>query len=90
MPKSILGKEKWTLTFEPRLKELVIREARKNGLYPVALLEQLVREKYNPFGHADVRSGAEYVRAMRRGAPSCRRSDAQFLQEIREWQKSGS
>ncbi len=88
MPKSILGKEKWTLTFEPRLKEVVIREARKNGLYPVALLEQLVREKYNPFGHAAIRSGAAYVRSMRRS--SRRRSDTQFLQEIREWQKSGS
>lgn len=87
MPKTALGKEKWTLTFEPRLKEVVIREARKNGIYPVALLERLVREKYNPFGHTEIQSGASYVRAMRRG--SRRKSDAEFLKEIREWQKSG-
>jgi len=39
MPKTALKKEKWTLSFDPRLKRLLIKEARKKGVYPVNLLE---------------------------------------------------
>jgi hypothetical protein len=50
MAKAALKKEKWTLSFDPRLKNLLIKEARKKGVYPVNLLEEIVRERYNPFG----------------------------------------
>lgn len=88
MPKALLKKEKWTLSFEPRLKALIIREARKKGIYPVALLEELVREKFNPYGHTDVEDSVAYVRTLRKQSRVF--SDEAFLQEIRAWQKSSS
>jgi len=51
-----LKKEKWTLSFDRNLKEEVIEEAKRQGVYPVHLLESLVREKFNPFGHADIKT----------------------------------
>ena len=88
MPKTALKKEKWTLTFDPGLKEMVTKEARRNGMYPVALLEQMVREKFNPFGHPGVGDAAAYVRALRRRSRG--KTDAAFLRDIREWRKSNS
>lgn len=88
MPKTALRKEKWTLSFDPRLKRLLIKEARKNGVYPVTLLEQVVRNQFNAYGYRDVRNSVEYVQRIRRGSRSL--SDAAFLKEIREWQKSNS
>lgn len=88
MGKSALRKEKWTLSFEPRLKAAVVREARRNGVYPVAILEQLVRDRFNPFGHADVGHAAGYVHQLRK--KSSGQSDKDFLDEIRQWQKSRS
>ena len=54
MPKTTLRKEKWTLSFDPTLKGLAVRAAQRRGVYPVTLLEDLVREKFNPFGHTDI------------------------------------
>ena len=88
MPKTSLKKDKWTLSFDPNLKRLVIRAARRRGVYPVSILEEMVREKFNPYGHTDVRDSVAYVRALRRNAD--KKTDEVFLEEIRRWQKSGS
>ena len=88
MPKTALKKEKWTLSFDPRLKSLLIKEARKKGVYPVSLLEEIVRKQYNPYGHTDVADSVSYVREIRK--PSRHRDDESFLREIRAWQKSKS
>jgi hypothetical protein len=88
MPKSALRKEKWTLSFDPALKSLVVKAAKRKGVYPVTVLENLVREKFNPFGHTDVADSAAYVAALRR--QSRRQSDDAFLNEIEAWQKSRS
>jgi hypothetical protein len=88
MGRYALGKDKWTLSFDPRLKGLVIREARNRGVYPVAILEEMVRERFNPFGHTDVRDSLRYLRALRRRSRGT--LDEAFLREIREWQSSRS
>jgi hypothetical protein len=88
MAKTALRKEKWTLSFDPSLKNLVVRAARRKGVYPVAVLESLVREKFNPFGHTDVEDSAAYVSAIRKR--SRKQSDDAFLAEIDAWQKSRS
>jgi hypothetical protein len=88
MPKTALRKEKWTLSFDPALKRLVVRAAKRKGIYPVTMLESLVREKFNPFGHTDVEDSAAYVTALRK--QSRRQSDDAFLAEIEAWQKSRS
>lgn len=88
MSKTALKKEKWTLSFDPRLKRLLIKEARKRGVYPVGLLEQVVREWFNPYGHSSVEDSVAYVQELRKGSRT--KSDEAFLQEIREWQRSNS
>jgi hypothetical protein len=88
MPKAALKKEKWTLSFDPRLKRLLIKEAKKKGIYPVNLLEQVVRERFNPYGHVDVKDSVAYIQEIRRG--SRHQSDNAFLDEIRAWQRSSS
>lgn len=88
MPKAPLRKEKWTLSFDPALKGLVVKAARRRGVYPVTLLEDLVREKFNPFGHTDVKDSAAYVTALRR--QNRNQSDEAFLADIEAWQKSRS
>ncbi len=88
MAKPALRRQKWTLSFDPDLKEFLIRTARRRGIYPVTLLEELVREKFNPYGHTAVKDSALYVRMLRRRSRS--RSDAAFLREIRAWQRSAS
>ncbi len=85
MPKSALKKEKWTLSFDPRLKRLIISEARKKGVYPVNLLEQIVSERFLPYGHIRVKDSVAYVQKMREGSRS--QSDEAFLREIREMAK---
>jgi len=81
-------REKWTLSFDADLKDFVVETARRRGVYPVTLLEALVREKFNPHGHTDVDDSREYVRQLRRRSRN--RSDADFLRELRRWQRSGS
>jgi len=88
MPKAALRKEKWTLSFDPRLKTLVVKAARRKGVYPVTLLEEIVRERFNPYGHTDVKDSIEYLTALRK--ESRKQTDEAFLTEIRAWQKSRS
>jgi hypothetical protein len=88
MAKTVLKKEKWTLSFDSSLKGVVIKEARKKGVYPVSLLEDIVREKLNPYGYTDVKDSMSYVRTIRKKSKELS-SDA-FLDEIKRWQKSKS
>jgi hypothetical protein len=88
MPKIALRKEKWTLSFDPELKSLVVKAARRRGVYPVTVLENLVREKFNPFGHTEVEDSAAYVTSLRKQGR--RQQDDEFLAEIESWQKSRS
>ncbi len=88
MPKTALRKEKWTLSFDPALKRVVVKAAKRRGVYPVTVLENLVREKFNPYGHTDMEDSAEYVAALRKRG-RCQ-SDTEFLAEIEAWQKSRS
>lgn len=88
MPKGTLRKDKWTLSFDPTLKTLVVRAARRKGVYPVTLLEEIVRERFNPYGHTDVKDSAAYVAALRKDAR--RQTDEAVLAEIQAWQKSRS
>jgi hypothetical protein len=86
--KAKLKKEKWTLSFDRNLKEEVIEEAKRQGVYPVHLLESLVREKFNPFGHADIKNEPAYARKLRKRDKE--KSDEAFLEEIRRWEKINS
>jgi hypothetical protein len=88
MAKAALKKEKWTLSFDPTLKSLVIKAARRKRVYPVTLLEDLVRERFNPYGHTDVEDSVAYVATLRK--QTRQQSDKTFLAEIRAWQKSRS
>lgn len=88
MPKTTLRKEKWTLSFDPALKSVVVKAAKRRGVYPVTVLETLVREKFNPYGHTDVEESAAYLAALRK--QSRKQSDDAFLGEIEAWQKSRS
>jgi hypothetical protein len=88
MPKTALRKEKWTLSFDSRLKRRLIQEARRRGVYPVSLLEEIVRDRFNPYGHTDLADSVRYVRELRKGSRNL--SDEDFLAEIREWQRSDS
>lgn len=88
MAKTALKKEKWNLSFDLRLKNMLIKEAKKKGIYPVSLLEQIVRERFNPYGHSDIKESVAYVKKIRKEARSM--SDVAFLKEIREWQRSSS
>lgn len=88
MPKAALKKEKWTLSFDPALKSVVVKAAKRRGMYPVTLLESLVREKFNPYGHTDVDDSVAYVSALRKQGR--KQSDDAFLGEIEAWQKSRS
>jgi hypothetical protein len=88
MGKAKLKKDKWTLTFDRRLKEAVTKEAKRRGVYPVQVLESLVRERFNPFGHTDVKDEAAYVRRLRKKDKGKR--DKEFLEEIRRWERINS
>jgi hypothetical protein len=88
MSRSTARREKWTLSFDADLKAFLVKAARRRRVYPVTLLEEIVKEKFNPYGHADVTDSVAYVRMLRRR--SRKRSDASFLAEIRAWQQSAS
>lgn len=85
MAKHALRKEKWTITFDPSLKSRVQQEARKLRIYPVQLLESLVREKLNPYGLQSVKDSVEYVNSIREKNVS--KSTKDFLADMRKWQK---
>lgn len=88
MPWPTKRKEKWTLSFAPTLKSVVVKASKRRGVYPVTLLERLVREKFNSYGYTNVNNSAAYVAAMRKHAH--KQSDEDFLAEIEAWQKSRS
>jgi len=88
MPKATLRKEKWTLSFDPRLKNVLIKESRKRKINPAKLLEQIVRERFNPFSHTDIEDIVAYIQEIRKGSRN--KSDNAFLEEIRAWQSSNS
>ena len=88
MPRVAGRREKWTLSFDADLKAFLVKAAQRRRVYPVALLEEIVKEKFNPYGHTDVKDSVAYVRMLRRR--SRKRSDTSFLAEIRAWQRSAS
>jgi len=88
MARATARREKWTLSFDAELKAFLIKAAKRRRVYPVALLEEIVKEKFNPYGHADVKDSVEYVRMLRRR--SRRIPDRRFLEGIRAWQRSAS
>ena len=88
MAKATLRKEKWTLTFDRRLKSAVVREAKRRGVYPTQVLESLVKEKFNPFEHTNIKDEPAYVRRLRRKDRNG--SDEKFLEDIRRWEKINS
>ena len=88
MARAVARREKWTLSFDPGLKDFLVKTARRRGVYPVTLLEEIVKEKFNPYGHTDVKDSVAYVRMLRRR--SRRLSDESFLKEVRTWQRSAS
>lgn len=85
MGKTSLKKEKWTLSFDPRLKKAIIREAKAKGVYPVSYLEELVREKINPYGYTDVKDSVEYIRELRK--ESREQTEEKFMEELLKWGK---
>jgi len=86
MPKSSLKKERWTITFDPVLKTQVQKEARKLRIYPVQILEGLVRERLNPYGFQSVKDSLLYVDSIREKSSSL--SDEKFLADLRKWQRN--
>ncbi len=58
MPKTALRKEKLTLSFDPALKSVAVKAAKRRGVYPVTIQENLVRKKFNLYGHTDVDDSA--------------------------------
>ena len=85
MGKTALKKEKWTLSFDSNLKKAVIKEAKAVGVYPVHYLENMVREKMNPYGYTDVKDSVKYVRALRKR--SAEKSEDEFLEELLKCRK---
>jgi len=85
MAKTALKKEKWTLTFDHDLKSRLQKEARKLRVYPVQLLETMVRQQLNPYGFQSIKDNIAYVNAMR--LKSGGQSDKKFLADIKKWEK---
>ena len=48
----------------------------------------MVREKFNPFGHTDIKDELAYVRKLRKRDKET--SDEEFLEEIRRWERINS
>jgi hypothetical protein len=88
MARNKLKKEPWTLNVDRRIKGVVIKEANRLGVYPVELIESMVREKFNPFGHTAIKDEAVCVRRLRDKNQNI--SDKRFLDEIRRWEKINS
>ncbi len=86
MGRHALKKEKWTITFDPSLKGLVQDEAKRLRVYPVQLLETMVRERLNPYGFQSIRDSVAHVNAVREESRS--KSDKSFLAELKRWQKA--
>jgi hypothetical protein len=78
-------KERWTLIIDRRVKHSIIDEARRRKVRPSRLLEDLIKEKFNPFGHTDVVDPTVYVRTLRR--KSRMTTDKEFLTDLKQWEK---
>lgn len=78
-------RERWSFTLDRRLKRAVVDEARRRGVRPTQILEEAIREKFNPFGHTDVLDPTAYVRTLRR--KSRKMTDEEFLADIKRWEK---
>jgi hypothetical protein len=50
----------------PGAENAVVKAAKRRGVYPVTVLENLALEKFNPFGHTDVDDRADYVTTLRK------------------------
>lgn len=85
MLRHALKKDRWTITFDHDLKDRVQEEARKLRIYPVQLLETLVRERLNPYGFQSVKDSVAYVNAVRSSSEKI--SDQDFLADLKKWQK---
>jgi len=85
VPATLLKKERWTLTVDRRLKQAVMAEARQRRVRPAQVLEDLIREKLNPFGHTAVTDPTAYVRTLRR--KSRETTDEEFLADLKRWEK---
>jgi hypothetical protein len=79
-----LKRERWTLSFDRRLKRAVLAEARQQGVRPARVLEDLVRKKLNPFGYTDVSDPTTYVRTLRRKSREL--TDEAFLTDLKKWE----
>ena len=88
MAKNKPKKETWTLNVDRRIKNAVVKKAKRRGVYPVQVIESMVREKFNPFGHTDIKDEADYVRRLRDKDRYV--NDKKFLEEIRRWEKINS
>jgi hypothetical protein len=85
MPGMPRKKERWTLTFDQRLKRAVIVEARQRGVHPARILEEAVREHFHPFDQAGVANPTAYVRTLR--CKSRKMTDEEFLVDLKRWEK---
>jgi len=88
MAKAALQRDRWTLSFDSRLESLVEKAARRRGVRPARLLEDIVRKQFGSYGHGDIQDSADYVAALRKGSRG--KTDQVFLAELRTWQRSQS
>ncbi len=86
MARHSLNKDRWTITFDSILKNQVRQEARKLRVYPVQLLESIVREKLNPYGLQSIKDSIQHVNLVRENSRHV--SDKEFLFELKKWQKN--
>ena len=70
------------LSFDPGLKAFLVKAAKRRRICPVTLLEEIVKEKFSPHGHTDVKDSVAYVRMLRRRSRG--RSDQGLLTPIRK------
>lgn len=85
MVRIALKKERWTLTFDQDLKNLVQQEAFKLRIYPVQLLETMVRQNLNPYGLTSIKNSIAYVNSVRKKNKTL--SDKTFIKDMKKWQK---
>lgn len=64
--KITLKNDRWTWSLDARNKRLVDKAAKRRGIDHATILEDLVRDKFNPFGHTDVEGSVSYVADLRK------------------------
>jgi hypothetical protein len=82
---TVRKKERWTLTVDRRLKQAVVAEAKQRKVRPAQVLEDLIREKFSPFGLSDIPNAVGYVRTLRRRSREL--TDEEFLADLKRWEK---